>query len=308
VALGTPVDVQISCDEQVNIAVRCAVGDETFGGSIEPPPPDDVPSAFDIEEIDRSFEAALAGLGSELAVAQQLRATYDEARSDVDEARRAADHPKLIQRVATLGGLVREARLAQPLEPPLAVVEESVAACLDLLPEATSAKPDLSVETLTAALEEILARAKAAYEARARQTYDEALQAVFSLRQFLTAVCRVQAAETTDVDLAVQAAMEVDQLRQLLLLLVFQAHISGQEELLVQLEGPLREVDELADGVEADPLDTIHRCRVHMTELRRILQQLSPDEAIGADLEGLVKLGEYADLADQGALSRSLDR
>lgn len=298
VAVGTPVDVEIACDEQVRIEVRFSIGEQEYGGHIEPPPPDAAPTEYDVERVTRRFEEALRALDD--ADADRLRASFEQARHDLDEARAGADYPKVIQRAADLEGLVREARLAEPLRPPLATLNANVESCLELLPRVAKVKPDLATGTLKADLAAVLAKAEQAYAARDRQTYEDAAQVIASSLQFLTSVTRVQVGDDQNVDVAVRALMAVDQSRQMVHYLLLNCLTTGNTSHLSGLQRQMVELDRLEATVGDDPVSVLNRCQVLMTEAHRIFQQIRPAEKAGKDLEGLLNVGPGADLNSVG--------
>ena len=298
--VGTPVEVEISCDEQVHIAVGFTVEGGEFGGSIEPPPPDDVPSDYDVDEIDRRFEEVTARLDEDDEEAVRLRAAYGEVRRDVDEARAAADHPKLIHRAADLEGLVREARMAEPLRPPLDEVEAAVASCLELLAEAEESDHSLVESGIADHLDAAREHARRAFRARDRQSYDEAVQAIMSAREFLAVAARMEIGDDQDLDVAVRAAMAVDRLRQMSQGLLIYALVGDRTEVLGELQGRLEELDGLSEAARFEPEEVLKRCQVLETEGRRLFERLSPDDEGGADLEGLLRLGSQPARVDLG--------
>src|SRR5262249_28867920 len=131
VPIGTSVKVAIACDEQVHIHVHFSIDSQEFGGDIEPPPPDSVPTEQELQQIDGDFHHVLASLDEEDVI--KLNNAYERAGRDLDEANAGADYPKVIQRAADLKGLISEARLAEPLRPPLDIVENNYNTCLELL-------------------------------------------------------------------------------------------------------------------------------------------------------------------------------
>lgn len=306
VSVGTPVDVEIACDEQVQITVRFSVAGRAFGGTIDPPPPDGVPSSHEVDTIDSEFEEVLGKLDDGQAEAGEFRRAYAGVRDDVDEARNAADHPKLIARVADLSALVREARLAEPLRPPLTELEADITACLTQFRQAQKEKGDLATSAIPAELGKVREKAKADYAARDRQNYDDAVRAVAAIQRFLTGVTRVKAAGgSTRVDVAAQAVMDLQELHELVQFLLVQAILSDRNDLFGQVQRMLSEHARLGSRVTSDPIEVVNRCRVLHTEAVRIYQQLSPEEAKGPDLGGLVRLGPQGGV-DRGAVSRGL--
>jgi hypothetical protein len=289
VAAGTPVDVEVSCDEQVHIRVQFSVQGQVFGGRIEPPPPDTVPTEFEIGQIDERFRAALETLDD--GDRTRLGIAYEQAHRDLDEARSGADYPKVIQRAADLEGLIREARLVEPLSPALDSLEQQVASCLELIPQAAAIKADLAPPRLKIDLEIVLQRARAAYARRDRRTYEDAAQAVNAALEFLASVTRVKIADNEEMDVQVRAAMALQQARQMMQFLFVTCLFTGKPEFLGDVRRYLAEADTLTKQVGDDPVGTLNRAQVLITEARRIFPQVAPQEKPDAALDGLLKVG-----------------
>jgi len=304
VPVGTPVDLEITCDEQVRISVRFSVAGRSFGGSIDPPPPDDVPTRHEVDQIGRRFGAALDALDDTDDTRRRLQSLYDATLSDVEEARRAADYPKLIARVAVLEGLIREAKLALPLEPSLDELGAAITACEKLLTNAVKAKPDLPKSKIGAELAALRDKGAAAYRARESQAYDEVVHAVGAVHQFLGNVTRAGATNTPEVDTALQAFFALDETQQLIQAMAMQAAASKRSDLIPRLQRQLQEVDDLYEKVRTSPVDVVNRCQVLATELRRMYKELAPEEGVPEELKGLVTLGPQA--AAGSAVSRGL--
>ncbi len=299
VPVGTPVEVEISCDEQVRIQVQFSINDHMFKGSIEPPPPDSVQTEYEIQGIDERFQEVLQRLEEEDA--QRLSEAYDRTRGDLNEARDGADYPKVIQRAADLEGLFREARLSEPLKPPLDVVENNFSSCLQLLPKALEVKPELAESSLKKDLETAMERSREAYRQRDRQTYEDASQVIGTAMQFLVGLTHESITGDREVDSAVQALMALEQTRQLIRFLLINCLMSGRKDFFKDLTQHIEELKDLEEDVNVDPVGVLNRCRVLMTEAQRIHKQISPEEKHGADLEGLLRLGEQKHTPDLGA-------
>ena len=288
VAVGTPVDVEIACDEQVQIQVQFSLGMQTFGGKIEPPPPDTVPTEHEIQQIDARFREILHHLDAEDV--RRLSNAYQRIYQDLDEARSGADYPKVVQRAADLEGLIREARLSEPLQPPLETVEKNFASCLELLPQAAQIKPDLAVSSLQHDLEIALDQSRQAYKRRDYQAYDDASKTIGTSLQFLASVTRVRITEDQHLDAAVRAVIALEQARQVTQLVLINCLSGGPRGFLADLNQQLEEIEHLEEDVDTDPVGVLNRCQVMMTEARRIYQQISPEDKRGADLEGLLRV------------------
>lgn len=288
VAVGTPVKVEIACDEQVHIQVRFSVNEQEFGGSIESPPPDAVPTAYDVEQLDRSFREVLTRLGEEDV--HRLRTSYERTHQDLDEARAGADYPKAIQRAADLEGLVREARLVEPLHPPLDVVESHCASCVELLPVVAEIKPEMATSSLQRDLESALDRARQAYRERDRQKYEDASQEIDASMQFLVGLTRVQMEEDLDIDATLRAIMALERTRQMTQFLMVNCLVAEQGTFFADLKWQLEEISDLEENVNTDPVGVLNRCQIFQTETKRIYQQVKPEEKHGVDLEGLLRV------------------
>lgn len=290
VAVGAPVGVEIACDEQVHIQVKFTVGDDVFGGDIEPPPPESVQSEYDIQQIDARFLEAHSRLDE--ADRGRLMTAYEVARRDLDEARSGADYPKVIQRAADLEGLVREARLAEPLRPPFEDLGKNFESCLDLIPQAAEARPELVTSTLKQDLERALETARRAYAQRDHQNYRDAAQAINTTLQFLGGITRKKDIEDESIDISVRASMAVAEAMDLTRFLLVNCIISRKVEFFAELEQQMAELAELNERANVDPVEAINRCQVMKTEARRIYQQIAPEEKRSADLDGLLHLGK----------------
>ena len=306
VKVGSPVGVDIAFDEQVKIQVEFSIGDQSFGGRIEPPPPDDVPTEHELEQTDASFRAALQPL--ETADARRLELAYQQARQDLDEARAGADYPKVIQRAADLVGLTREARQAAPLQPPLAVLEKNLASCLTLLPQSARIKPQVAAAAMQRDLEQIADKARQTYAQRDHQGYSDAVQVIETSLKFLSTVTRVKVADDKDVDDAVRAMMAVEQAREMAQFLLVNCLLNGQTGFFATVRGHLEELERLEKQTSADPVSVLNRCQVLMTEARRIFQQISPAEKTGADLDGLINVGAQRGYGQVGAADNLFDQ
>jgi molecular chaperone DnaK len=285
IVVGTPVRVEIECDEQVRIQVQFWIGDKKFGGKIDPPPADAVPTEYDVEQIDRHFDEALRLLDVEDA--QRLSNVYRKARQDLDEARSGADYSKVIQRAADLEGLVCDARLAEPLHPQLDVVENHFDSCLELLPQAAKI---ISVVSMRNELEEALKKAMQAYQRRDRQAYKDASQIIDASLQFLASVTRVRVTEDKDIDIAIRAIMAIEKTRKTMQFLFMNCMITDQRDFLTEIRQGLEVIDQLEEIVSGNPVEVLNRCQVLSTEAQRIYKQIIPEKKIGADLEGLLRV------------------
>jgi hypothetical protein len=268
VPVGTPVNVEIACDEQVHIQVRFSVGETEYGGHIEPPPPETTPTEHDVERIDYEFREALESL--EKQDGEGLRLAYDRARADLDEARRGADYPKVIQRAADLQGLIRDARLAEPLRPPLEAVETQAQSCLELLPHAEEVRPDIKKSSLRADLERALERARDAYRRRDRSGYSDMVQIVSATLQYLVSVKRVDMGNAGDVSVAVRAVTALEQARQMMQGVFLSCLVTDHATFLPPVIQYIEELNGLDERVSDEPVEVLNRCQVLMTEARRI--------------------------------------
>jgi hypothetical protein len=289
VAIGTPVELEIECDEQVRILVRFSIGSRVFGGKIEPPPPDAVPSEFDIEQLAKQFFEILEDLDE--ADARHMTDIYGRVRRDLDEAISSADYPKVIQRTADIEGLILEARMAKPLRPPLDVVEKNFESCLEFIPEAAKVKPELPISILKQDLENALEKAKRAYSTRDQQTYTDASHVISTTLQFLLSVSKVTITEDKEVDTAIRAQLVLEQTKQLIQFLLIQCLVSGHGEFLQDIKLLVDEIDQLEENSINDPVGVTNRCQVIMTEGKRIFQQVNPENKQDEKLKDLLNVG-----------------
>lgn len=300
VRVGSPVDVEIACDEQVRIDVRFSLDGKSFGGKIEPPPPDSVPTEFEMQAIGDRFKGALRSLDK--ADAERLSAQYASLRGDAEEAFRGGDYPKLIQRVADLEATVRDARMAEPLSPPLQAVEKQYQACLELLPQAAKVKPGIERSPLVAELEKALAKAREAYKKRERQDYEDAGQSIATARQYLTVIAQARTgADDPNADIAVRASFAFQQTLGITQMVLMQCMFAGRREFIGAMTKQLAELQTLDRQLDSNPVDVLHRCQILDTEARRIYQQIAGEEKRAADLHGLLQVEGKSYAAGPGA-------
>jgi molecular chaperone DnaK len=305
VRAGTPVDVEIACDEQVRIDVRFSLNGKSFGGKIEPPPPDSVPTEFQIQEIGARFKGALRSLDE--ADAERLSAQYASLRGDAEEALRGGDYPKLIQRVADLEAMVREARMAEPLSPPLQSVEKQHQTCMELLQQAAQVKPGIESSSLVAELEKALGKARDAYARRERREYEDATQSIATARQYLTAIAQARTdSDDPDADVAVRASFAFQQTLGITQMVLMQCMFAGRREFIGALTKQLAELQTLNQQLDANPIDVLHRCQILDTEARRIHQQIAGEEKRAADLQGLLQVEGKSYAGEVGAGSSGI--
>lgn len=296
---GTAVAVTITCDEQVHIQVHFSIRDREFGGKIEPPPPDSVPTEYELRQIDVRFLNVLEALEQEDA--RRLKATYERTRRDLNEASGGADYAKVIQRAADLEGLIREAHLAEPLQPPLKIVEDNFKSCLERLPEAAKVKTELAASTLRQELEMALEKAKQAYTQRDRQTYQDASDSISAILQFLTSVLHMPISEDENVDIAIRADMALRETQELTQLLFFGCLVSGEATFSSDLGQMLQELNHLEKKGDTNPVEILKRCQVIKTRLHSIYQQLSPQTATtDAKIKGLLKVDAQGQVGNIG--------
>ena len=298
VEVGTPVMVEIECDQQAHIQVRFNVGYQAFGGRIDPPQADTIPTEDEVNQIEARFKVALRHLDKEDSV--RLKQMYDKVRLDLDEARLGADYPKIIQRSADLEGLVRDALLAEPLYPPMTTVESRYSACIDLLPQAEKVVP--AVSALRIQLEATLESAKQAYQNRDHQAYEDAFRLIETSLNFLTAVTRVENVEDNRVDITVRANMALNQTKQAIGSLLITSLVKGAHDQIPEIRQCLDEINNLQNNRQIDPVEVLNRCEVLMTQARRIYRQINPEETRDA-LEGLLRVDSH--VKDTGANGQS---
>lgn len=286
VPVGTPVIVEIECDERVHIQVRFMVGDKEFGGQIDPPPEDAIPNEFDIQQIDDRFYEARKRLDKEDA--DRLGEAYKNARKDLDEARAGGDYPKVIQRAADLGGLLREARLAEPLRPPLETVEGNYNACIELIPQATKVTP--VADTLKVDLKMSLDRAKLAYKRRDRRAYEDATKMIDTSLKFLAAVIQDPGGKGMNIDDATRATMAVEKTKGAVEFVMLACILKKKTEYIDGLIQRATELEELKNRATKDPITVINRCQVLLSESQRIFKDVSPEDKANAELEGLLRV------------------
>ncbi|MCD6486967.1 MAG: Hsp70 family protein [Syntrophobacterales bacterium] len=287
VAPGAPVEIEIACDEQVNIQVKFSMGEQSFGGKIAPPPPDTVPTEYEIQQIQQQFNLALKSLDEDDAI--RLSNKYKTTYQDLIEAITGADYPKVIQRTRDLEGLVREVRLAEPLRPALTSIEEKYASCLTLIAKAKELKSEFVSSSLKEDLEKAMEKGKDAYQKRDKETYEETVQVISTSMQFLINITKVRDVENENVDSVMRALALIDECRQMLQFLLINCLFFDEEGYMDDLKKQIKELDELEEQANDEPTRIGNRCQVLITEASRIYKQIVPDDSPN-DLDGLLKM------------------
>ncbi len=296
--IGTPVNIEIQCDEQINIQVNFSIGDRDFGGHIAPPPPDTVPTEFEIQKIDQRFHAALQSLDEHDAV--RLTNTYKQTRHDLKEARAGGDYPKVIQRAKDLEALVRDARMSEPLRPPLEELIGKYETCLKLLPKASAKKPDLANSSLQDDLEKALKKGQYAYQQRDRESYMESTQLITTSLQFLRNLTKVRVQESVGIDASMQALMQLDECRQFVQFLLINCLFMKRTEFVEGLREYMEELDQLDKQANEEPVSALNRSQVIMVECQRVYKQIIPENKRSQELSGLLKLDAKKHRPDLG--------
>jgi molecular chaperone DnaK len=306
--VGTPVEVCITCDEQVRIEVSFSVNGNTFGGAIAAPPPENVPTEAEIEGIEQNFLQILQLLEEEDAA--RLESAFLTARGDLDEARAGGDYAKVIQRRADLDGLVRDARLAEPLRPPLSAVDKNAASCRELLPQALKVRSDLGKSLPPQHLDNLEERARQAWKKRDRQEYEDAAHAISMTLQFLVGVTRARGGADNEIDVAVRAVMALERARQVTQFVLIGCLVQGQGQFVGALTKQLEEIGALEERAAEDPVRVVNQCQVMITEAQRIHRQIAPEEKRNAELEGLLRMDRHrhATAAPTGGLGHIQER
>jgi len=284
VQVGTPVDVEITCDELVHINVRFTVAGQAFGGSIEPPPPDAVPTDYDIRRIERQFLERLSLL--DRRDAQRFIADFQRTHRELQEAREGADYPKLVQRAADLEAVVREARLAEPPRPPLDETEHRLKQCTALLHTAEQIDADMAA-SLQSDLTSARERAREAYERRDHEAYSDAIEVIDTALRFLVGAARTELVGD-EVDESIQAQMAMEEARQMLQLLLVACMVGGRGDLVVSVHKYLQELEQLTVRLDREPHAVLNRCQIMMTEAKRTYQQIKPEDRLSRERAGLL--------------------
>jgi len=288
IVVGTPVQIEIGCDEQVNIQVKFSIGQKQFGGTIAPPPPDAVPTEYEIRQITNDFNDAIKPLDDEDML--RLQSLYKRTYEDMVEARSGADYPKVIQKAKELEGLVRQARIAAPLKPPLDTLEKNYAKCIDLISNTDDLKSKVNIKLLRENLDEAVTVGRKAYKIRERESYNDAVQVINTSLQFLINLRRTQGANIKDMDSAMQALMLLDECRGMARFLSVHCLIHRQTGYLQDTKAKLDELNVLEKSVESDSVRVINRCQVLVTEMRRIYKEITPDDRMAKELGGLLNV------------------
>jgi molecular chaperone DnaK len=288
VAVGTPVRIEIDCDDKVHITVRATVGSTTFGGRIEPPPPESVPTSTRLRELDRQLSATLARL--EEADSEHVLAAYRRIRNDLDEALAGGDNPKVIQRAADLEGVLRDALRLLPLEPPLSDLEADVQACLDMLPSVVRRRPELASRSLRQDLEQLLTDARTTHAARDRDAYQDASTRLTAMLRFLSGVT---VENTTQIDPTLRADVAVEHVRQLLTFVMTQC--LNHREHMATIQRHLTELYAIEERIAVDPIGVLNRCQVLLSEAQRIQTEIAPAKRPATNLAGLLRVRGAAD-------------
>ncbi|RMG22387.1 MAG: Hsp70 family protein [Methanobacteriota archaeon] len=286
--VGTPVQFEIECDELINIKIHASVGEKSVGGKISPPPPDTVPTEYEIQKLIEEFWGALEKLDNRDRVS--FEAEFETILRDIKEALAGADYPKVIQRVNDFKALIKNVHIAEPLRPSLETLEEKYQSCLRLFDQVEQAQPELAPKTFREDIQRIFEKGKQAYHDRDRDIYQEVVHTVTTTLQYLVNATKVKVRDSEERDETIHAYMLVEEARQIVQFLLVTSLLNQSIEHLQDIKEYLEEIDALEKLVEQKPIEVIQRCQVIITDVRRKYRQIVPDERRAKQLQGLLKL------------------
>ena len=288
IGVGTPVQFEIECDELINIKIRANVGEKSVGGRISPPPPDTVPTEYEIQELIKEYRETLEKLDDRDRTSFETE--FESILRDIKDALAGADYPKVIQRVNDFKALVKNMHLAEPLRPSLETLEERYRRCLALFDQVKQEQPDLAPKAFREDIQKMFGKGKQAYYNRDRDIYQEVVHTVTTALQYLVNATKVKVRDSEEKDETIRAYMLVEEARQIVQFLLVTSLLNQNIEHLQNIKEYLEEIDSLEELVEQKPIEVAQRCQVIITNMRRKYRQIVPDEEQAQDLKGLLKL------------------
>ncbi len=285
---GTPVEITICCDAMINIKVNFKIGDVVYSGTIDPPPPDEVPTEHEIQKLSETFIERIKKVDD--SDSEKFIEQYNLVQRDIAEARSGGDFPKIIQRKADLEGLIREVRLAEPLKPPLGVLESKYSSAKDMIARREPGENGKDLTHLEKELDLMIQMAREAYKYRNRQQYDDASVMLDTTFHYISIIAKPNVIEQEDMDIAVRASMAIEQVSGMTGSLLLFSLVSGNHEYAETLTNQMAEIEQMKEKVTEDPAAILKRCQLIISDSQRIYSQLFPDKKDPSEFEGLLKI------------------
>ncbi len=298
--VGTPLLFQIECDRQAQITVECRVGEEAFGGSIEPPPPEAPPTEDELDVTVSRFDTMLGELDEDQR--PQFQEQFNRLIRELRGAQGAGDSAMAIQRMADLQGLVKRMELERPLRPPLDEALEIVDRCESIWQQAEADVEGIDEERFEEFCASTRNDLEEAYAARREQQYRELIERAGVMEQYLRA--QVEEEEAKDLSDEERADRALDELEDQTMALALFAALSSEQSSVTEMEEALRTLHDTRSEWQDEQIDArevLRRCQMVHNTIRRAAERLRPEDE-GA--KGYVQFqgGGFEDAATGGDL------
>jgi molecular chaperone DnaK len=291
-AVGSPVDLTINCDEQMYIHLRVSVGAQEFAVDVGPPPPPAPPTADEILDIMNQFKSRLPVLDAEEQASFVQRC--DGLLDDLHKAMAAADHAKAISKFADLTGLLKSMDLRTPrLEPPWGQVERLYADVLEVFGFGQLFLDSFDAEAWRTKLEDYHNSARNALTAGDQQLYGEAVTKMKAFGDALRKECAeiLVGKERQDLPDDKAAAFSLAELCERARMLRMLAFGTGRRDLDRPLQTITCEAQEMETHIDSEPREVIRWCQQKRNELNRYHQQMvSAGEGSAKIKDGMLSL------------------
>lgn len=300
--VGTPVEFEISCDEQMFISLVGVVSGKSFKVDVGPPPPPSPPSQEEFAEMILQFKEASAALKKELvdSFEKRLKALMD----DYDNAAMARDEPKMISKFADMEGLVKTMKVSAPkLDPPWITVERAHAELLDIIHLGRNAFKLASMDDALVRAEQYHSSARTAFEAEEEEDYKDAFDRINALCDMVRNEIsqKVKGPAVDEMEPEQRATLMLQTYKRQINALLLHAMLTGANAELQELRGLGKKLDAVGDVTPATARDVIQVCQSTHVVLERIQGKMKQGKKMSLD-EGLLDGGSFQ-VSDHAAAS-----
>jgi len=300
--VGTPLLFRIRCDRQARITVEGRVGDRSFGGSIEPPPPETPPREEEIDAACSRFRGLLEALDAEQQAG--FEEELDRLLRELREAQLAGDNAMAIQRMADIHGLLKRMELERPLRPPLEEALGIVERCEGLWEEVEGEVEGLDEPRFREFCASTRDALREAYVGRREREYQDRIEAARTMARYLHALSAEEDA-VADLPPEERADRALDELGQRAAALTLFAMLMSDDEARHLLEQTLATISDTRrewDAREIGAEEVLRRCQVVYNDTSRVAERLRPDDEEAVGQEGYVQFqaGGFDGSTDRG--------